>query len=39
LFDSQEKIIDYSLSYFLPGFFRFHVVRHIGSALSYPDRV
>ncbi|HOV06297.1 MAG TPA: GntR family transcriptional regulator [Anaerolineaceae bacterium] len=39
LFDSQEKIIDYSLSYFLPGFFRFHVVRHIGSASSYPDRI
>ena len=38
LFDSQEKIIDYSLSFFLPGFFRFHVVRHIGSGSAYPDR-
>jgi GntR family transcriptional regulator len=25
------RVIDYSHSYFLPGYFRFHVVRHIGT--------
>ncbi len=29
LIDSTERIIDYSLSYFLPGYFRFHVIRRI----------
>lgn len=29
LIDSAERVIDYSLSYFLPGYFRFHVIRRI----------
>ena len=29
LFAENGRIIDYSLSYFLPGYFRFHVVRRI----------
>ncbi len=32
LSDSTGKIVDYSLSYFLPGYFRFHVVRRVGKA-------
>jgi GntR family transcriptional regulator len=31
LFDENGIIIDYSHSYFLPGYFNFHVVRSIGS--------
>lgn len=30
LYDASGKVIDYSVSYFLPGYFRFHVVRRIG---------
>ncbi len=30
LFATSGKVIDYSHSYFLPGFFKFHVVRKIG---------
>jgi GntR family transcriptional regulator len=30
LFDASGKVIDYSYSYFLPGYFKFHVVRSIG---------
>lgn len=30
LFDVAGKVIDYSYSYFLPGYFKFHVVRSIG---------
>jgi GntR family transcriptional regulator len=26
----DERVVDYSLSYFLPGYFRFHVVRKVG---------
>jgi GntR family transcriptional regulator len=29
LFDIDQRIIDYSFSYFLPGYFRFHVLREI----------
>lgn len=32
LFESSGKIVDYSLSYFLPGYFHFHVVRRVGKA-------
>jgi len=32
LFSSSGQIVDYSLSYFLPGYFRFHVVRRVGKA-------
>lgn len=31
LYDVNGRIIDYSFSYFLPGYFRFHVVRRIGN--------
>jgi GntR family transcriptional regulator len=31
LFDSSGKPVDYSLSYFIPGYFHFHVVRRVGS--------
>ena len=30
LYTSSGRIVDYSFSYFLPGYFRFHVVRRIG---------
>ena len=30
LFDGSGKIVDYSLSYFIPGYFNFHVVRRVG---------
>lgn len=30
LYTKSRKIIDYSFSYFLPGYFRFHVIRRIG---------
>jgi len=30
LFTTTGRVIDYSFSYFLPGYFRFHVVRSVG---------
>ncbi len=30
LFSNDGKIVDYSYSYFLPGYFRFHVMRRVG---------
>jgi GntR family transcriptional regulator len=30
LFDGSGKAVDYSLSYFIPGYFHFHVVRRVG---------
>jgi GntR family transcriptional regulator len=30
LYTSEERVVDYSLSYFLPGYFRFQVVRRVG---------
>jgi len=30
LFDTNGKIVDYSLSYFIPGYFHFHIVRRVG---------
>lgn len=30
LYDSEGKVVDFSQSYFLPGYFRFHVVRRVG---------
>ena len=30
LFSTQGQVIDHSFSYFLPGYFRFHVVRRVG---------
>ena len=31
LFDGSGKVVDYSLSYFIPGYFHFHVVRRVGT--------
>jgi GntR family transcriptional regulator len=31
LYDTAGNVVDYSFSYFLPGVFRFHVVRKVGS--------
>lgn len=33
LYSVEGNIIDYSYSYFLPGYFRFHVVRRVGEAI------
>jgi len=33
LYSTQGRVVDYSFSYFLPGYFRFHVVRKVGSVL------
>ena len=30
LYSEDSRVVDYSISYFLPGFFRFHVVRRVG---------
>jgi GntR family transcriptional regulator len=32
LYSADGRVIDYSFSYFLPGYFRFHVVRRIDSS-------
>jgi GntR family transcriptional regulator len=32
LYTASGKAVDYSYSYFLPGYFRFHIVRRVGSA-------
>lgn len=34
LFSLEEKVIDFSLSYFVPGFFKFHVMRRVGKSSS-----
>jgi GntR family transcriptional regulator len=31
LYTSTGKVVDYSISYFLPGYFKFHVVRRVGA--------
>lgn len=31
LYNVNGKVVDYSLSYFIPGYFHFHVVRHVGA--------
>jgi GntR family transcriptional regulator len=31
LYSEDSRVIDYSNSYFLPGYFRFHVVRRVGN--------
>ncbi len=30
LYDATGRVVDYSISYFLPGYFKFHVVRKVG---------
>jgi GntR family transcriptional regulator len=31
LFTTVGRVVDYSFSYFLPGYFRFHIVRRVGA--------
>ncbi len=31
LFDANNHVVDYSVSYFIPGYFRFHVNRRVGN--------
>src|SRR3990172_2085263 len=31
LFDERGKVVDYSLSYSIPGYFHFHIVRRVGN--------
>ena len=30
LYDADSRVVDYSVSYFIPGYFHFHVVRRVG---------
>jgi GntR family transcriptional regulator len=32
LYSSESKVLDYTFSYFIPGYFNFHVVRRIGNS-------
>jgi GntR family transcriptional regulator len=32
LYTASGKVVDYSISYFLPGYFNFHIVRKVGGA-------
>lgn len=32
LYDENNRIVDYSMGYFIPGYFHFHVVRRIGKS-------
>ena len=32
LYDGNGRVVDYSMSYFIPGYFHFHVNRRVGSA-------
>lgn len=32
LFNAEGRVVDYSLSYFIPGYFHFHIVRRVGSS-------
>jgi len=32
LYDGKGKVLDYSVSYFIPGYFNFHVKRRVGSS-------
>ena len=34
LYDGKGKVIDYSVSYFIPGYFHFHVNRRVGNGTS-----
>ncbi len=36
LFSTRGRIIDSSFSYFIPGYFHFHIVRRVGDPLSSP---
>ena len=32
IYTTDGKIVDYTVSYFIPGYFNFHVVRRIGNS-------
>ncbi len=34
LYDGKGTLVDYSVSYFIPGYFHFHVNRRIGNGVS-----
>jgi GntR family transcriptional regulator len=34
LYAEDSRVVDYSISYFLPGYFRFHVVRRVGNHVT-----
>jgi GntR family transcriptional regulator len=34
LYSNIGRVVDYSYSYFLPGYFRFHVIRRVGSSIA-----
>ena len=34
LYTEDSRVIDYSISYFLPGYFHFHVVRRVGNHVT-----
>jgi GntR family transcriptional regulator len=34
LYDGKGKLVDYSVSYFIPGYFHFHVNRRIGNSVT-----
>ncbi|MEN4041353.1 MAG: GntR family transcriptional regulator [Anaerolineaceae bacterium] len=36
LYSNLGRVVDYSYSYFLPGYFRFHVVRKVGVLMAQP---
>lgn len=38
LYNSAGRVVDYSFSYFLPGYFRFHVVRRVGDVSNSHNR-
>jgi GntR family transcriptional regulator len=38
LYTTSGRVVDYSYSYFLPGYFRFHVVRSVGLVRTGPWR-
>jgi GntR family transcriptional regulator len=37
LFTREGRVIDYSQSYFVPGYFRFHVIRRVGKTNGGPS--
>lgn len=39
LYDDTGRVVDYSHSYFLPGYFRFHLVRRVGSHANATNHV
>ncbi|MEK6256728.1 MAG: GntR family transcriptional regulator [Chloroflexota bacterium] len=39
LYTSEGRAVDYSYSYFLPGYFKFHVVRQIGNSMPMKIKI